>query len=188
MAKTRPDKKNSKKRKKTILNTVAPNRSSSKLSLESPSVLIERATALLQTSQPQEALTQARKALILLQSPSERPTAQLPALELLGQIQIELGELELAREKFEQAAKLDPDGSVPESEGGGAEKFFWLAQLSEEGGKESIGWFKRGTGVLRRQIGALEGKIGAKEDLEEKKRRLANALCGMCEVYMTDLA
>ena len=77
------------------------------------------------------------------------------------------------------------------------EKFLWLAQLSEEGGEESVRWFERGVEVLRREIGDLEERLGGvkgvgreeiEEALEEKRRKIAGALCGIVEVYMTDLS
>jgi hypothetical protein len=106
----------------------------------------------------------------------------------LGEINVELGEAETAREYFLRAVALDPAGEVPESEGGGAEKFLWLAQLCEEGGRESVGWFEKGAVALRRELGMLEGRKGVEGEVEEKKRKLADALCGVAEVYMTDLS
>ena len=110
--------------------------------------------------------------------------------------------------------ELDPDGQIPEGEGGGAEKFLWLAQLSEEGGRDSVDWFERGCAVLRRQIASLEEEVArnipqnsAKEHsgdveevdnilaeadaetrIEEKRDKLAEALSGIVEIYMTDLS
>jgi len=122
----------------------------------------------------------------------------LPALNLLGEIHIELGEIDAARECFLRAAEIDEDGDVDEDSGGGAEKFLWLAQLSEEGGKESVGWFERGAAALRRQIqGIIESsRTGVDGNggqilemlLEGKRRKLAMVLCGIVEVYMTDLS
>lgn len=109
-------------------------------------------------------------------------TAALPALNRVAEIYVELGNAASAREYFLQAVTLDPEGRVPESQGGGCEKFLWLAQLSEEGGEDSVGWFERGAGVLRREIGTLG------EGAEEKRKKLAGALCGMVEIYMTDLS
>lgn len=110
---------------------------------------------------------------------------------LIAEIHVELGDVDAAREYFLRAVDLDPEGEVPEAEGGGAEKFLWLAQLCEDGGAESVGWFTRGATVLRREIGALEADE-ARPDLQltaqEKRRKLANALCGVVEVYMTDLS
>jgi hypothetical protein len=92
--------------------------------------------------------------------------------------------------------KVDEDGSLPEDLGGGPEKFLWLAQLSEEGGQDSVSWFERGAAALRSQIQtiteSLESRPLAREQLEasiaEKRKRLAETLCGVVEVYMTDLS
>ncbi|KAF2866705.1 TPR domain-containing protein [Massariosphaeria phaeospora] len=153
----------------------------------SPESLVVQATVLLQTSQPEEALVAARRALVLLQPTSEPTIAALPALNLLGEINVELGDPDAAREVFTAAVALDEEGIND-----GAEKFLWLAQLNDEGGAESVRWFEKGVEVLKREIGELEGKIVKKAEttelLEEKRQKMANALCGVAEVYMTDLS
>jgi tetratricopeptide (TPR) repeat protein len=135
------------------------------------------------------AAKQATQALTLVDVKSEQA---LPALNLLGEIHVELGEIDAARRYFLQAAALDKDGAISEDAGGGAEKFLWLAQLSEEGGSDSVGWFAKGAMSLRSQIQdlACRNKLDAHEQvmLEEKQRKLAAALCGVVEVYMTDLS
>lgn len=180
------------KREKSILNRVAPTKSSysKPRSTETPESLLARATALLQTSQPDEALNYARHVLELSQSSSPNTSATLPALTLIAEIYIDLGDIEAARDFFLQAVEVDPEGLVPEGAGGGAEKFLWLAQLCEEGGAKSVEWFERGIAILRAQIGELEGKsnLGKVALLEEKRTKLADALCGIVEVYMTDLS
>lgn len=163
----------------------------SKKPTESADTLLAQAQALVQTSQPVEALEKAQRALAILQPTPEPTAAALPAINLLGEINIELGDADTAREYFTVAAALDPHGALPEARGGGPEKFFWLAQLCEEGGAESVQWYEAGADVLRRQIGELEGRATGSEAqplLEEKRRKLANALCGIAEVYMTDLS
>jgi len=155
-----------------------------------PDQLLAQATAFLQTSEPEAALQSAVKALKILRSKSEA-VRQLPALSLLGEINVELGEIEAAREYFKQAAEIDEHGEMPEVQGGGAEKFLWLAQLSEEGGLDSVRWFEKGAEVLRSQIQSLLARdedADAEPLLEEKRMKLANALCSITEVYMTDLS
>ena len=153
----------------------------------SPEALLIQAAALLQTSQPEDALVAARRALNLLQPTSEPTLAALPALNLLGEINIELGDPDSAKEAFQVAVALDQEG-----EHDGAEKFLWLAQLNEEGGAESVRWFEKGIEVLKREIEGLESKLvknaEVTEALEEKKQKTATALCGIAEVYMTDLS
>lgn len=182
MAKTRPSKKSSKKRNGT--RTAKMSKSSPE---ENPSTLLDQATILLQTGQPEVGLSLAERALEV--APTGTPVA-LQALNTVAEIYVELGEIDTAREHFMRAVVLDPEGEKSESEGGGAEKFLWLAQLSEEGGVDSVRWFEKGVAVLRRVIQSLE-QSGSPDDTsraEEKKKKLANALCGVVEIYMTDLS
>ena len=116
------------------------------------------------------------------------PTTALPALNLAAEIYLELGNSASARTHFLHAVTLDPSGQIPTPQGGGPEKFLWLAQLSDEGGQDSISWFERGAAVLRREIAATQEQCDDKEGPEKLKRQLAGALCGMIEVYMTDLS
>ena len=115
------------------------------------------------------------------------PVAALPALNLLAEIEIELGDAVAARRLFEKTVELDPEGSIPEAAGGGAEKFLWLAQLCEEGGMASVRWYERGAEVLRGDIARL-GSEGTGGAVEERRKKLAAALCSIAEVYMTDLS
>ncbi|KAF2255765.1 TPR domain-containing protein [Trematosphaeria pertusa] len=184
MAKTKPQDR-ARKSKKNAKNGAS--NGTSKKPKASPETLLIQAATLLQTSQPDEALLAAKRALSLLQPTSEPTLAALPALNLLGEINVELGDADAAREAFQAAVALDEDG-----EEDGAEKFLWMAQLNEEGGAESVRWFEKGVEVLKREIGELEGKLVKKVDttdaLDEKRQKIANALCGIAEVYMTDLS
>ncbi|WPG99748.1 putative assembly chaperone of rpl4 [Acrodontium crateriforme] len=162
-------------------------------SQETPEQLYAAALALVEQNQPEEALEQAEKLWGQVQNGSV--TEALPAVNLLGEISIELGDVDSARAYFEKAVTLDPEGKIPETMGGGAEKFLWLAQLCEDGGKSSVTWFERGIQALQHEISELEaGRVSGYDDESlllmrvEKKRKLANALCGIVEVYMTDLS
>ena len=193
MAKTKPTIRSSSK--STLLHAPRPPRPRKSKPPPSPAGLLAEASSLLISSSPSEALPLALRALSLLQPFT---TAALPALNLVAQIQLELGDGDAARTYFQKAVDLDADGEIAESEGGGAEKFLWLAQLSEEGGRESVEWFERGCDVLRRQIGNLEKLILESSstseraemavNVKEKKCRLAEALCGVVEIFMTDLS
>ncbi|KAJ4380699.1 hypothetical protein N0V86_004060 [Didymella sp. IMI 355093] len=180
MAKTKPSNRNGDAKKKS-------KSGDSKKSKASAEELLTQAVILLQTSQPDEALVAARRALNILQPTSKPTIAALPALNILGEINIELGDPDSAREAFQVAILLDPEGAND-----GAEKFLWLAQLNEEGGAESVKWFEKGIEVLRREIEELDGKLVKKAEvedlLEEKRMKIATALCGIAEVYMTDLS
>lgn len=133
--------------------------------------------------------------------------ATLAALNFLGQVHLELGDLDAARSYYLRAAALDPEGARDEAVGGGAEKFLCLAQLSEEGGRDSVAWFEKGAVALRARIQSLESnkttkpnttlsklqrqrnhEDEAEAETEELKRKLAMALCSVAEVYMTDLS
>ncbi|KAJ5679433.1 assembly chaperone of rpl4 [Penicillium macrosclerotiorum] len=185
MGKPRPRQKKSKSRAKSVL---GPGGSVSKSKMsQDPSTLLDQATILLQTGRADEALPTAQQALDLA---AENASVQLQAVNLLGEINVELGDIDTARGCFLHAVELDPNGSIPDSEGGGAEKFLWLAQLSEQGGNDSVKWFEKGVSSLRQTLQSLQGKTG-KEDLatiEEKKSKLSNALCAVAEIYMTDLS
>ncbi|TVY27387.1 putative assembly chaperone of rpl4 [Lachnellula hyalina] len=189
MAKTKPSNKKIKKRDKSALNRVAASPSKMSSLPTSPSILLSQATSALQQGDIAGAVTPAKRALGLLDIDSEEA---LPALNLLGEIHVELGDIESARQYFLQAAAIDEDGALGEDVGGGAEKFLWLAQLSEEGGQDSVDWFEKGALSLRIYIQALleRKKLDAVAEamLEEKRRKLSVALCGVVEVYMTDLS
>lgn len=162
----------------------------------SPTTLLAEASNHLVQSNPDLALPIAQRALSQLQPYPTGPTvAALPALNLLAQINLELGDADAAREYFLQCATLDPNGQILEAEGGGVEKFLWLAQLCEEGGQESVSWFERGCEVLRQEIAALEMSLGAKKasiesskEVNDRRKKLSGALCGIVEIYMTDLS
>ena len=144
-----------------------------------PAELLAQAEELLRTGRADEALPIATKALAGLQPDGSRVArGSLPALNLLGEINLEIGDADTARQYFLTAVNLDSDGSILESQGGGAEKFLWLAQLSEEGGQDSVNWFRRGATVLRNDIAA----IGDVEAGKEKRKKLSEALCGIIEV------
>ncbi|KAG7006665.1 assembly chaperone of rpl4 [Physcia stellaris] len=200
MAKTKPSHRASSK-SSTLLHAPKPPRHRKSKPPPSPSTLIAEASTLLVSSSPSEALPLALRAESLIRSSnSAAKHALLPALNLLAQIHLDLGDGDVARDYFLKAVELDPEGEIAEGEGGGAEKFLWLSQLSEEGGRESVEWFERGCEVLRKHINILEKDIlespstdeerdtQVDADLQEKKRKLAEALCGVVEIYMTDLS
>lgn len=192
MAKTKISKSQASPTSKSSLTTVGQKMSSPP---ENSTSLLQTAAIALQQGDASSAIVSARRALGLT---NIETSEALPALNLLGEISVELGEINDAREYFLIAANLDEDGSIAEELGGGAEKFLWLAQLNEEGGADSVGWFERGARCLRNQIqqllesstGRLTATAAAELEsiLEEKRKRLSTALCGVVEVYMTDLS
>ncbi|KAI0838960.1 TPR domain-containing protein [Hypoxylon sp. FL0890] len=184
MAPRRPDKKSKKKEKGAI--SRAAGGSSKPIS---PQVLVKAAEYQVQEGNVQDAHTLAEKALEQSFAGSDD---ELSALNLLGQINIELGEFETARSYFLRAVAIDEDGTKDEAIGGGPEKFLCLAQLSEDGGKDSVMWFERGAASLKNQISTLEEtrRRSAEQEmlLDELKKKLAMTLCSVAEVYMTDLS
>lgn len=136
-------------------------------------VLIEKAhSRLTEESNAPKALSTITQAL------GKNPTS-LKALELAGEINVELGDIATAIQCFTNATQLDTDGSQT-----GAEKFLWLAQLCEEGGEAAIAWYEKGVDILRTRYASPLGKPDEKEAIQEK---LCSALCGMAELFMTDL-
>jgi len=117
---------------------------------------------------------------------------ELRALNLLGMLHVETGDGDEASKLFTKAVALDPEGTADEKIGGGPEKFLFLAQLSEDGGKDSVAWFDKGASALRTQIQKLTDLPSRTEEqqlsLEEKQQKLGGVLCAVVEVYMTDLS
>ncbi|RYP08245.1 hypothetical protein DL765_008861 [Monosporascus sp. GIB2] len=172
MAPRRPDKKSKKRGKEAISRAAAaaaaaggPSSSSSDKPALSPLVLVRAAEDRLQEGDAPGAAALAGSALEQAQAAvgnDDKEDGALAALNLLGQVNLELGDLEVARACFLRAVDADPDGTRDEAVGGGAEKFLCLAQLSEEGGHDSVRWFERGAAVLRARIQALEEEEAAK--------------------------
>ncbi|KAK1964771.1 TPR domain-containing protein [Colletotrichum eremochloae] len=174
MAPTRPNKKAKKRTEKKPAN---------------PALLLVEAATRLQEGDLENAVEAAKNA---LDGTGVGGDYELAAVNLLGLITIEMGELDEARAYFLRAVELDIDGALDERIGGGPEKFLWLAQLSEEGGQDSVNWFEKGAQSLRGQIQVLADlpKRSAEQEaqLEERKRKLGGTLCAVAEVYMTDLS
>ncbi|PKS10654.1 hypothetical protein jhhlp_002409 [Lomentospora prolificans] len=152
-------------------------------------LLLREATAKVQAGDHEFAVKLAER---VLETTGKDGDFELAALNLLGLAYIEMGEVDLARPRLLRAVEIDSDGTMDESVGGGAEKFLWLAQISDEGGRDSVDWYEKGAAVLRRHIQALSDKQNRTElddaALEEKRQGLAGVLCAVAEVYMTDLS
>ncbi|KAL3961947.1 hypothetical protein ACCO45_003470 [Purpureocillium lilacinum] len=155
----------------------------------SPGAILTDAETQLDVGNLDEAIVLATRALEVTGSGGD---FELRALNLLGILHVESGDVDEARSFFERAVKLDEDGMVDEKVGGGPEKFLLLAQLSEDGGQDSVGWFERGAATLRKQIQALSDLPSRtptqQASLDEKQNKLGGVLCAVAEVYMTDLS
>ncbi|KAK6335533.1 hypothetical protein TWF696_002306 [Orbilia brochopaga] len=172
--KTKPSKKSRRKDAPATLASVLQNiaaHSNSQSATVDIDALVARANSLLhEESDPHQALTTITKAL------AKNPTS-LPALELAGEINVELEDTDTAIRCFTAATELDADGSIS-----GVEKFLWLAELCEEGGEVAIRWYERAAEFLRKQVAETTG-----EEKSTAEQKLCSALCGMAELYMTDL-
>ncbi|KAM3514783.1 hypothetical protein MY11210_001624 [Beauveria gryllotalpidicola] len=151
--------------------------------------LLDDAETLFQVGNIEEAISLADKALA---TTGEGGDFELRAVNLLALLHIEDGEVEEARSFFERAAKIDKNGEMDEKVGGGPEKFLFLAELSEEGGQDTVKWFDRGATALRKQIQNLDSISNKTPEqqaaYDEKQKKLGGVLCAVAEVYMTDLS
>ncbi|CAK7210773.1 hypothetical protein SCUCBS95973_000902 [Sporothrix curviconia] len=224
MAKTRPgsSKKGRSKNKKSSHNAASDGASGRPS--KSPKALVQDAEAAMTQGDVGVALAAAQKARKALENASSGNGSNNIVVDgvglaavcaLVGEIYLENGDVAEARAALERSVRLDPEGTLPEALGGGVDKFLYLAQLSEEGGRDSLQWFERGAGALRTLAGRLEkeakGAKGARrksadkidmdedggEDEDEDDEnselstihgKLAQILCAMAEVWMTDLS
>ena len=158
---------------------------------EAAGVHLQEAQYSFSVGELETALKSTQKALKSLQSPATRipSLGQLPAWELLGAIYVELGDARNARTSFEYAAQVDPNGQCA-----GAEKFLWLAQLSEDGGLDTVRWFEKGITCLRTSLQQAREEVENDVNAADNERvgmiteKLSRALCSVAEVYMTDLS
>lgn len=168
---------------------MAPGRAGAKKDAPNLNKLLADAETQYEVGNLDEAIALASKA---LEQTGEGGDFELKALNLLGVLNVEDGEVEEAREYFLRAVKLDEEGILEEKIGGGPEKFLFLAQLSEEGGQDSVQWFERGASALRKQIQTLNGITNRTPEqqaaLDEMQSKLGGVLCAVAEVYMTDLS
>ncbi|ANB13814.1 hypothetical protein AWJ20_4761 [Sugiyamaella lignohabitans] len=149
---------------------------------------VQQARKLLESSEAAKCL---ELALPVLDSQSS-DDVKLEALHLIGEAYLENGDPKNAFECFSKCAELDPDGSK-----GGMEKFLWLGQLS--GGEPGLKWFEKGLHGLRNALtevnnkAASSSKVNGDNDLQMQfqvkllHKKINEALCGMIEVWMTDL-
>ena len=168
---------------------MAPSRPDGKKTNPDIAKLLVDAQTQLEVGRLEEAATLAQQA---LDTTGQGGDFELSAANLLGTIFIESGDLDEARAAFERAVHLDEDGTVDEKIGGGPEKFLLLAQLSEEGGLDTVQWYERGATALRKLIASLteirSPTPEQKAALQERQHKLAGVLCAVTEVYMTDLS
>lgn len=198
MAKTRPPKSKSKskskskpgKREKSVLNstgafstnphaTTTSSTSNSNPPIAKPdeNLLIEATALLHESSSPDAALPLLKK---YLQANPNSPQA----FDLLGEARIELGDTEEAFAAFSHSASLDPEGQAPPV-GTGPEKFLWLAQLSSA--ETAVGYYERGVEIIKRWLSTSTPLDPAATVERGLPKKLVSALCGLAEIYMSDL-
>ncbi|GJN91518.1 hypothetical protein Rhopal_004541-T1 [Rhodotorula paludigena] len=125
------------------------------------------------------------------QGAASDPRMLRDALEILGTVELELGDIAEAREHFGltiQLASSLPDPSPA--------PHLYLAQLSQTP-QESLSHFANALVILQAKLEALnqaklgaDGGAGAAEDAEDEgeiRRSASRALVGMTELYLTDL-
>lgn len=130
---------------------------------------LDKAKGLLHASQAQECIN-------LLIPKVEADPDNVLVLQTLGEAYVEIGEPSNAYMLFEKAADLDNEGKV-----GGFEKFLWLGQLT--GDSNGLDWYEIGLNGLREQF----NNTTQEEDISFLKKKLSQGLCGMIEIWMTDL-
>ncbi|KAK5092298.1 hypothetical protein LTR70_005608 [Exophiala xenobiotica] len=162
--------------------------------------LLAEAATLLEHSQPDEALPLVQEALqrleadkpaysdidILLQTAAQEKATFPTALVLGADICSALGDIDKARAQYELAVRLDPDGALVS-----AEPYLELAQLCEEGGRKSVAYFEKAVEVIKNEIDALDEQMdveGTQQIVDLRRSKLADALCAIAEIYMTDLS
>lgn len=162
--------------------------------------LLEEAATHLEHSQPEQALPLVQEALrrleadasayadidTLLKDAAQEKATFPTALTLGGDICLALGDVDKARTQYELAVQIDPNGALVS-----AEPYLQLAQLCEDGGKKSIYYFDKAIEVMKNEIEVLDEQMdieGTREILDSRRLRIADALCAMTEVYMTDLS
>uniref|UniRef100_A0A3B4ADA9 Uncharacterized protein n=1 Tax=Periophthalmus magnuspinnatus TaxID=409849 RepID=A0A3B4ADA9_9GOBI len=105
----------------------------------------------------------------------------LQALDMLGHIHSEMGDILKAKEVFQRAVELSPDV--------GHRKYMSLGQIHT--GQEAVDFYLKGIQIL---LSALEkqGPLGASAFPEEDtdlptERDVSVAYCSIAEIYLTDL-
>ena len=198
MAKTKTRSRNGSK--DILRSTNAPLvRSSVAKAQKSTEDLLAEAADLLEKSQPDQALPLIQEALkrleqdtkaysdidVLLQNAAQEKATFPVALNLGADIYLALGDADEARRHFELCVKIDPNGALVS-----AEPYLQLAQLCEEGGQRSLEYYDKAVEVMKNEIDVLEEQRqieGTEEIIDARRAKIAEALCSMAEVYMTDL-
>jgi len=102
------------------------------------------------------------------------------ALDGFGEMCLQLGDVNSARQVFERSVKLSPAGN--------AGRYMYLGQIGKGG--DALRWFECGVHWLRAERDAVEHASGSRKELQEQwvasSYALATALCSVAEIYLTD--
>jgi hypothetical protein len=110
-----------------------------------------------------------------------KDSSSVNPIELLAEINVELGKFEEAWDCFLEAVNRR-DNVAPETlELGEEGKFFWLGQMSSE--EDSERWFLQGIEVLQEILGRTAD--GTVQRLIHEK--LSDGYCSLIELFLTDL-
>jgi tetratricopeptide (TPR) repeat protein len=139
--------------------------------------LLQRSRAALEDGEVESAHAIASRACLLL----PKDSTDVQAIELLGELDIELEKFEEATECFMEAIKRRGKVDPETFELGEEAKFLWMGQLST--GEESQEWYLRGIEVLQR---ILEGTTDD-EQRKKIKEKLSTGYCSVTELFLTDL-
>uniref|UniRef100_A0A3B5Q248 Si:dkey-12j5.1 n=1 Tax=Xiphophorus maculatus TaxID=8083 RepID=A0A3B5Q248_XIPMA len=106
----------------------------------------------------------------------------LQALDMLGHICSELGDMQKAKSVFIRAIDLSPDV--------GHSKYMYLGQIHS--GQEAVDYYTRGIQVLLSVLEKQETEAGAAGTTDENdevpsRKDVSVAYCSLAEIYLTDL-
>lgn len=104
----------------------------------------------------------------------------LELIQMGGEALLELGNPQDAYQLLEKAVQFDTNG-----ERGGSEKFLWMGQLA--GDRPGLQYYEKGIEILKRQINDAGRHRLNTDDVRFKRKKISDALCGMVEIWMTDL-
>lgn len=139
--------------------------------------LIQRSRAALEEGEIETAHGFASRANFLI--PKDSINTQ--AIELLGELNIELEKFEDACECFLEAIRRRENVAPEDFELGEEGKFLWMGQLSSE--EDSQKWYLKGVEVLQ---GILERTMDD-EQRTTIREKLCTSYCSVTELFLTDL-
>ncbi|EIM90916.1 TPR-like protein [Stereum hirsutum FP-91666 SS1] len=111
----------------------------------------------------------------------ERSPDHAEALEMMGVVQLETGELDAAKETF--LSLISPQSPQPPPPAA----YLYLAQLSVEDPQEALQYYRAAVDILSIQLQGKERAVDSaakNEDEQETRRTIVRALIGQVEIWM----